>query len=82
MPNFISAQYVPNDTPPPDQLIRAVADDDTVWWLKDDCTQGDWLRYLEQGGAIKPADNTVQNLASAPTDLFGGPTIEEVLSGG
>lgn len=82
MPTFVSAQYVRNDMPPPDQLIKAIADDDTIWWLADGCTQGDWLAYLAAGGTIAPADPTDQNILAAPTDLFGGPTIEQVLSGG
>jgi hypothetical protein len=55
MPNFVSAQYVANEVPPPDQLIRAVADDGTVWWLDDNCTQGDWLRFKQEGGTVEAA---------------------------
>ena len=82
MPNFVSAQYVVNELPPPEQLIRAVEDTGTVWWLTDDCQQGDWLRYLAEGGTIAPADPTNQQILAAPDSLFGGPTIAEVLSGG
>jgi hypothetical protein len=55
MPTFVSAHYVVNDTPPPDQLIAATAEDGTIWWLDDNCTQGDWLRFIEEGGTIEPA---------------------------
>jgi len=82
MPNFVSAQYVVNDMPPPEQLIRAVGDDDTIWWLNDACTQGDWLRYIAEGGTIAPADPTNQQILAAPDSLFGGPTVENVLAGG
>ena len=55
MPKFVSAQYVPNEMPPPDQLIRAVDEEGTVWWLQDDCTQGDWLAFVEEGGSVRAA---------------------------
>jgi hypothetical protein len=56
MPNFVSAQYVNVEDPPPAKtLIRAVDDEDKVWWLDDSCTQGDWLAYIEAGGTIEPA---------------------------
>lgn len=54
MPDFVSAQYVANEMPPPDQLIRAVDADGTIWWLQDDCQQGDWLRFVEEGGTVTP----------------------------
>lgn len=56
MPNFVSAEYVVNDMPPPApvRLIRAVDDEGNVWWHDDSCTQGDWLRYLADGGTIDP----------------------------
>jgi hypothetical protein len=56
MPNFVSAQYVANELPPPDQLIRAVDDEGRVWWHKDDCTQGDWLEFLAKGNTVRAAD--------------------------
>jgi hypothetical protein len=53
MPKFVSAEYVANDLPPPELLIRAVDEDGVVWWLQDNCKQGDWLDYLEQGGQVR-----------------------------
>ena len=55
MPTFIAAEYVVNELPPPELLIRAVDEDGTVWWLQEDCAQGDWLRYKEQGGTVREA---------------------------
>lgn len=52
MPKFVSAQYVANEAPPPDQLIRAVDEDGVIWWLQDNCQQGDWLRFVEEGGTV------------------------------
>lgn len=56
MPKFVSAQYVANDLPPPDQIIRALDDEGIVYWLDDSCTQGDWLSYIENGGTIELAE--------------------------
>jgi len=79
---IVSAQYVVNDAPPPDMLIRAVDDKGMVWWLDDACAQGDWLRYLEGGGTIEPAAVPVdKNITAVPDTLFGGKTIREALSG-
>jgi hypothetical protein len=55
MPKFVSAQYVANDIPPPDQVIRAVDDEGRVWWHDDSCTQRDWLTYLAEGGTVEAA---------------------------
>jgi hypothetical protein len=55
MPTFITAEYVANDLPPPEYLIRAVDEDGVVWWLQEDCAQGDWLRYREDGGTVREA---------------------------
>jgi hypothetical protein len=82
MPTIASAQYVANAMPPPDQVIRAVDIDGTVYWLDDTCQQGDWLAYIAGGGSIDPADPgaaTDQNIIEAPDTLFGGPTIAQVL---
>lgn len=56
MPKFVSAQYVPNSNPPPEQLIRAVDEDGVVWWLDETCSQGDWLEYLQAGNSVMAAD--------------------------
>jgi hypothetical protein len=56
MPKFVSAQYVPNHLPPPEMMIRAVDEEGTVWWLQEDCTQGDWLEFKAQGGSVMAAD--------------------------
>ena len=56
MPNFVSAEYVVNATPPPEHLIRAVDDEGVIWWLQDDCTQGDWLRFVAEGGTVRAAE--------------------------
>lgn len=60
MPKFVSAEYVANDMPPPApaRLIRAVDDEGNVWWHDDNCTQGDWQRYLYEGGTIDPLPQT------------------------
>lgn len=55
MPKFVSAQYVVNEAPPPEMLIRAVDDEGTVWWLEESCTQGDWLAFVEEGGSVMAA---------------------------
>jgi hypothetical protein len=79
---FVSAQYVVNETPPPETLIRAVDDKGAVWWLDDNCQQGDWLAYLDAGGTIEPAKVPVDsNITAAPDTLFGGPSIRECFSG-
>lgn len=79
---IVSAQYVVNDFPPPDMLIRAVDAKGQVWWLDDTCVQGDWLAYLDAGGTIEPAKVPVdKNILAAPDTLFGGKTIREVFSG-
>ena len=81
MTTFVSAQYVVNEAPPPDMLIRAVDDQGNVWWLDDACQQGDWLAYLDAGGTIEPAAVLVDsNIVAAPDTLFGGPTIRDALS--
>lgn len=59
MPKFVSAQYVPNEAPAPGQppmLIRAVDEDGVVWWLDDNCTQGDWLEFVAKGGTVKEVE--------------------------
>lgn len=59
MPKFVSAQYVQQtDLPPPNpqMLIRAVDDEGNVWWHTDDCTQGDWLRFIEEGNQVMTAE--------------------------
>ena len=58
MTTFVSAQYVANEAPPPDQTIRAVDDEGVVWWLDDNCQQGDWLRFVEEGNTVKSAEPT------------------------
>jgi hypothetical protein len=81
MTTFVSAQYVANDFPPPDQIIRAVDDKGAVWWLEDGSQNGDWLAYLDAGGTIEPAAVPVDsNILAAPSTLFGGPTVREALS--
>jgi hypothetical protein len=55
MPTFVSAQYVRNDMPPPEQVIRAVSADGRVWWHDDTCIQRDWLAYIAAGGTVLAA---------------------------
>jgi hypothetical protein len=55
MPTFVSAQYVVNEAPPPEMLIRAVDEDGTIWWLQDGCMQGDWLAFVDEGGTVRAA---------------------------
>ena len=82
MTTLVSAQYVANDFPPPDQVIRAVDDQGAVWWLDDNCDQGDWLAYLDAGGTVEPAAVPVDaNITAVPDTLFGGKSIREALSG-
>jgi len=82
MTTYVSAQYVINDFPPPEQLIRAVDDMGVVWWIPEGSDNGDWLAYLEGGGTIEPAAVPVDsNITSVPDTLFGGKTIREALSG-
>lgn len=53
MPKFVSAQFHNTDL---GLKIRAVDENDRVWWLDDECTQGNWLEYLKDGGVVVPAD--------------------------
>ena len=56
MPKFVSAEYVVNDFPPPEMLIKATDDQDQVYWLQDDCQQGDWLEFLAAGNKVAAVD--------------------------
>ncbi len=56
---YVSAKYMPNDLiAPPNapRQIQAVDDQGVVWALTEDSQVGDWLRYLEEGGTIAPAE--------------------------
>ncbi len=79
---FVSAQYVANPAPPPDALIQATDDKGNVWTIPEGSDNGDWLRFLEEGGTIEPAAVPVdKNITAVPDTLFGGKTIREALSG-
>lgn len=61
---FVSAKYAP--PPPPEALallpaggpkqVQATDDQGVVWSLTEDSQVGDWLRYIEDGGTIEPAE--------------------------
>lgn len=79
---YVSAQYqLADPLMPPDapKQVHAIDDQGMVWALTEDSQQGDWLRYLEDGGTIDPAvPNVNQQITSAPDNLFGGPTLGKV----
>lgn len=58
---YVSARYAPPSTlfpePPAGQRPVIATDDLGVEWsLTEDSQVGDWLRYLDDGGTIDPAD--------------------------
>lgn len=59
---FVSARYVPfediDGTVILDRQIVAVDNQGREWQHTIDCQEGDWLRYLELGGTIEPAEPT------------------------
>ena len=79
---FVSARYQPVDPlMPPDapKPVQATDEQGQVWALTEDSQYGDWVRYLEDGGTIDPAEpNVNQQITSAPEGLFGGPTLGKV----
>lgn len=54
MSKFVSAQYMNTDF---GTKIKAIDADGRVWWLDNQCKQGDWLEYVKGGGVIAPADS-------------------------
>lgn len=81
---YVSAKYMPIDPlalPGAPRQVQATDDEGTVWSLAEDSQVGDWLRYLDEGGTIAPADSNVNgNITSAPSNLTGGPLIKEVFN--
>jgi hypothetical protein len=67
MPIYVSAQYVTNQTPPPDQLIRAVDANGAVWWVSADSDESDWLQFITGGGTVKAAAVTPSATAKGRT---------------
>lgn len=60
---YVSAVYAPVDDVMPTMLgapRRVIATDEegAEWWLTEDSEVGDWLRYIEGGGAIDPIVET------------------------
>lgn len=58
---YVSAKYAPPNPlmpdPPADQRpVIATDDEGREWFLTEDSQVGDWLRYIEEGGSIDPAD--------------------------
>jgi hypothetical protein len=56
---YVSAKYMPPsplDNPDMPRAISAVDETGAVWSLREDSQVGDWLRYIEEGGTIEPAD--------------------------
>lgn len=37
--------------------------------------------FLAAGGVIEPFQSTATNITTAPSDLFGGPTLKEIYRG-
>lgn len=87
---YVSAHYIRSigidGTVSTDKMVAATDDQDKVWQLPFDSDQGDWRRYLEDGGTVEPFDAATdvpadQRITSAPDRLFFGPTIKEVFHG-
>ena len=86
---YVSARYGPPYNPmfyTPEQIetmpkqVVATDENGVDWHMTEDSQVGDWLTYIEEGGAIDPyVAPTNQNITSAPDTLFGGPTIAQVL---
>ena len=54
---YVSAKYAPDAPAGPGPKPIIVTDENGVeWYLTSDSQEGDWLRYLEAGGTIDPAD--------------------------
>lgn len=57
---YVSARYLYvvelSGTVTTDKYIQATDSDGVVWSLPPDCQVGDWLRYLDEGGTIDPAE--------------------------
>ena len=56
---YVSAKYMlpgPLDTPEMPRNVQAIDAEGQIWSLREDSQVGDWLRYLEEGGAIAPMD--------------------------
>ena len=56
---YVSAQYMPPgplDTPEMPRNVQAIDAEGQAWSLREDSQVGDWLRYIEEGGAIAPMD--------------------------
>jgi hypothetical protein len=63
---YVSAQYVVNELPPPEQLIRAVDDTGRVWWIPEGCDNSDWLEFLAKGGTVMAANTPETQPAPKP----------------
>ena len=59
---YVSARYAPpvpdEPEPKPAGQRRVIATDDEgrEWHLAEDSQVGDWLRFIEEGGAVMAAD--------------------------
>lgn len=58
---YVSAKYAPEDPmmpslPEGEKRVIAKDNNDVEWWLQENSQVGDWLRYIEEGGTIDPAD--------------------------
>ena len=62
MAPYVSARYAPSDvtgmmpTPKAGEMPVICTDDQGVeWFLTENSQVGDWLRFVEAGGAVEPA---------------------------
>lgn len=59
---YISAKYMSSDPltlPDAPKPVQATDEQGQNWALTEDSQHGDWLRYIEEGGTIDPADPPV-----------------------
>jgi len=58
---YVSARYAPEDPnmppfPEGEKMVVATDDNGVEWWLQENSEVGDWIRYIEEGGTIDPAE--------------------------
>ena len=79
---YVSARYaplsiLPEGFDPPPQMVIATTDSEPSQecYLTEDSQEGDWLRYIEAGGTIDPAEEPLEpqqpNEPSLPERDYG-----------
>lgn len=65
---YVSAKYLPANplTPDAPKQVEATDDEGQKWVMTEASQVGDWLRYLEEGGTIAPAEEPAPEPETKP----------------